>query len=207
MRLPSRVHDSRFDHDRFLIDQLIRPMVNLYTASTLAPDGKSAGEVVAFARQKRMALKEDLRFFADDSESEERFRLNARRVVELGGRYDVTRADGREDRRPRERFEQSPDPLDVVDPRRLGRRDGWRARAERRHRDHRRIKDLVPYGEMVPIPYHFTFLRGEREIGELTRVLGVRDRYILDLSADAERALDRRLAIALSVGLDAFQAR
>ena len=71
----------------------------------------------------------------------------------------------------------------------------------------RRIKDLVPYGEAIPVPYHFTFLRGEREIGELSRVLGLRDKYILDLSADAERALDRRLAIALSVGLDAFQAR
>ncbi len=204
---PPRVHASRFDHDRFLIDQLIRPMVNLYTASTLAPDGKSAGEVVAFARQRRMALKEDLRFFADDSESEELFRLKARRVVELGGRYDVTHPTGERIGVLEKRFKQSLirstwSILDASED-----EIAWARERSAHIAIVRRIKDLIPYGEMVPIPYHFTFLRGEREIGELTRVLGVRDKYILDLSADAERALDRRLAIALSVGLDAFQAR
>lgn len=182
-------------------------MVNLYTASTLAPDGKSAGEVVAFARQRRMALKEDLRFFADDSESEELFRLKARRVVELGGRYDVTQPTGERIGVLEKRFKQSLvrstwSILDASED-----EIAWAQERSASIAIVRRIKDLIPYGEMVPIPYHFTFLRGEHEIGELTRVLGVRDRYILDLSADAERALDRRLAIALSVGLDAFQAR
>jgi len=201
------VQASRFENDRFLVEQLFRPMVNLYTVSTLGPDGKSAGATVAFARQKRMAFKEDLRFFADDSETEELFRLKARRVVEIGGRYDVTHPSGERIGVLEKRFKQSLirstwSILDATED-----QIAWARERSAAIAIVRRIKDLVPYGEAIPVPYHFTFLRGEREIGELSRVLGIRDKYILDLSADAERALDRRLAIALSVGLDAFQAR
>ncbi len=206
-RYSPRVQASRFENDRFLVEQLLRPMVNLYTISTLGPDGKSAGERVAFVRQKRMALKEDLRFFADESETEEAFRLKARRVVELGGRYDVTHPAGERIGTLEKRFKQSliRSTWSILDA--SGDEIAWARERSAAIAIVRRIKDVVPYGETVPIPYHFTFLRGEREIGELTRVLGIRDNYILDLSADAERALDRRLAIALSVGLDAFQAR
>ncbi|HLM34036.1 MAG TPA: hypothetical protein VK285_08185 [Gaiellaceae bacterium] len=198
---------SLFENDRFLVDQLLRPMVNLYTVSTLGPDGKSAGKTVAFARQKRMALKEDLRFFADDSETEEVFRLKARRVVEIGGRYEVTQPSGERIGILEKRFKQSLirstwSILDASED-----QIAWARERNAYIAIIRRIKDLVPYGETIPIPYHFTFLRGEREIGEVTRVLGLRDKYILDLSPDAERTLDRRLAIALAVGLDAFQAR
>ena len=35
----------------------------------------------------------------------------------------------------------------------------------------------------------------------------MRDRYRLDVSGDNERKLDRRVAIALAIGLDALQAR
>jgi hypothetical protein len=71
----------------------------------------------------------------------------------------------------------------------------------------RRIADLVPYGELLPIPYHFVFRSGERDLGGLTRVLGLRDQYELDLTGDPERAVDRRLAIALAIALDALQSR
>ena len=69
--------------DRFVIDQLIRPMVNLYRIS-------ADGAPVAFVRQKRMAIKEDIRFFAHEDETEELFRIKARSLMEFGGRYDVT---------------------------------------------------------------------------------------------------------------------
>jgi hypothetical protein len=75
------------DADRFEIEQLIRPMVNLYRIS-------SHGSPVAFVRQKRMAIKEDIRFFRDENETEELFRIKARSLMELGGRYDVTTPSG-----------------------------------------------------------------------------------------------------------------
>ena len=60
---------------------------------------------------------------------------------------------------------------------------------------------------MLPIPYHFDYFVGDERIGGLERILGVRDRYRLDVSGDRERTIDRRLVLALAVGMDALQAR
>src|ERR671936_2306528 len=87
--------DERFEHDRYLVDQLIRPIANLYRITPLAAGETPLGGPVAFVRQKKMAIKEDIRFFADESETDELFRLKARSVLDTGGsRYDVTAADG-----------------------------------------------------------------------------------------------------------------
>jgi uncharacterized protein YxjI len=71
----------------------------------------------------------------------------------------------------------------------------------------RRIVDWLPFGELVPVIFHFTIDAGDRHLGDFTRAWGVRDAYTLDLSADQERLLDRRLGVALAVGLDALQSR
>ena len=73
--------------------------------------------------------------------------------------------------------------------------------AGRIHPLHRRLRRLAAD------PYHFDYFVGDRRIGGLERILGVRDRYRLDVSGDAERTIDRRVALALAVGLDALQAR
>jgi hypothetical protein len=46
-----------------------------------------------------------------------------------------------------------------------------------------------------------------REIGEMRRPIGVRDRYIFRLNGDPDRRIDRRVAVALAVALDALQSR
>ena len=190
-----------FDADVYTIDQLIRPVANLYRIST------SAGEAVAFVRQKRMALKEDIRFFSDEQETTELFRIKARSMFEVGGRYDVTGADG-------ERIGV----LEKVFGRSLL-RSTWRihgadeqelAIAEERSQWIallRRVIDAVPYGDFIPIVFHFTIRRDAEQLGELTRAWGIRDKYTLDLSRDTARSIDRRLAVALAIALDALQSR
>src|SRR5437763_13771735 len=87
--------DERLAHDRFLVDQLVRPIINLYRVTPLAAGETPAGGPVAYVRQKRMAIKEDIRFFADENESQEVFRIKARSVFDIGGaRYDVTDPNG-----------------------------------------------------------------------------------------------------------------
>ena len=192
--------DERFAHDRFLIKQLIRPMVNLYEVS-------AHGQPVAFVRQKRMALREDLRAFADESEAEEVFRIKARSMVDIGGRYDVTDGSGTPIGALVKVFGAS---LLRSTWRVLDATDAELFLATERSRFvaiGRRIADFVPFGDVLPIPYHFVFLEGERELGGLTRILGLRDQYELDLSGDTERLVDRRLAVALAIALDALQAR
>jgi len=45
---------------------------------------------VAYVRQKKMAIKEDIRFYADEGETQELFRIKARSIFDIGGaRYDV----------------------------------------------------------------------------------------------------------------------
>jgi uncharacterized protein YxjI len=198
-----------FEHDRFLIDQLVRPMVNLYRITPLAAGETPAGAPVAFVRQKRMALREDVRFYADESESEELFRIKARSVLDIGGaRYDVVAADGGSIGRLEHLFKQS---LLRSTWRIVGAAEGEVAVARERSQPLailRRVVDFVPYGEWVPIPYDFVLLHGERELGHFTRkLLSIRDRYVLDVGGDTERVLDRRLALALGIALDALQNR
>jgi len=76
----------------------------------------------------------------------------------------------------------------------------------------RRLVGFVPYLEYVanwlPIPYHFTFTRGEVVLGSHRRHVGkLRDIYTTDMSGDPERSVDRRLVLAIAVGMDALQAR
>jgi uncharacterized protein YxjI len=202
------VSADRFDYDRFLIDQLVRPIANLYRVTPLAAGETPAGAPVAFVRQRKMAIKEDIRFFADEGESEELFRLKARSVLDTGGsRYDVADAAGT--------------PIGVLHHvlRKSIFRSTWQvmdpsgndlATAQERSLPMaiaRRVIDFAPYGEWVPIPYNFDLLMNGSVVGHLNRKFQVRDRYVLDLAGDHERRLDRRLGIALAIGLDALQNR
>ena len=60
----------------------------------------------------------------------------------------------------------------------------------------------------MPIPYHFTFTRDGQVLGTHSRqTFKLRDTYTIDMSGDPERTLDRRLVLAIAVGMDALQAR
>ena len=199
--------DSRFAHDGFFLDQLVRPVANLYRISTLGPDGASPGEPLAFVRQRKLAVKEDIRFFADESEEDELFRIKARRMMEIGGRYDVLTPDGASIGVLEKRFRQSllRSTWGILD-------GGEQEIATAQERSMaiallRRAIDAVPYGDLIPIVFHFTITIDGREVGGLRRPIGLRDRYVLTLEGDTERRVDRRLAVALGVALDALQSR
>ena len=51
-----------FDYDRYLVDQLIRPIANLYRVAPLAAGDTPAGPPIAYVRQKKLAIKEHIRF-------------------------------------------------------------------------------------------------------------------------------------------------
>ena len=186
--------------DHFTIGQLIRPMVNLYKIS--------AGPTpVAFVRQKRMAIKEDIRFFADENEARELWRIKARSLMEFGGRYDVTTPDGEKIGVLGKVFGKSllRSTWSIMDA-----NEQELAVAKERSVPIailRRVIDAVPYGDFIPIPFHFTIDAGATHIGDLNRRFGVRDTYDLDVSGDTERKLDRRLAVSLGIALDALQSR
>jgi uncharacterized protein YxjI len=202
------------DVDRFTIRQRVRLVGNRYEVRAAGP-GDEEGELVAFVQQKTFALKEDLRFYADEAKTTELFRLKARQRFDPTARYKVTDAEGAEIGEIAKAFKRS-----------LA-RSTWRVYAPGGQEEMvwaterslfrsllRRLLSLaglIPIVgevlELVPIRYHFDFFAGERAIGHFERLFGLRDRYVLDLAADVEHVLDRRVAIALAVAMDALQAR
>ena len=92
------VTSDGFSHDRFLVDQVIRPVANLYRITPLAIGETPAGGPIAYVRQKKLAVKEDIRFYADEQETNELFRIKARSLFDIGGaRYDVADPAGHKD--------------------------------------------------------------------------------------------------------------
>jgi hypothetical protein len=198
-----------FEYDRYLVDQLIRPIANLYRVTPLAAGETPAGPPIAYIRQRKLKIKEEIRFFSDEAETQEIFQIKARTWLDTGGsKYDVIDArDG------------NLGLLEHVFGKSLF-RSTWRvstpegeeiAIAQERSQAlaiARRLIDFVPdIGGLIPIPYNFDILAGGRAIGRMDRKFQLRDRYVLDLAGDAEKALDRRLAIALAIGLDTLQNR
>ena len=197
-----------FQHDRFLIDQLVRPIVNLYRVTPLAAGETPFGGPVAYVRQKRMAIKEDIRFYADEQETQELFRIKARTVLDTGGsRYDVTTADAEPIGLLEHRLKQSL----LRSTWRVTRPDGEEVLVARERSLPfailRRVKNFSDLGEWIPIPYNFDLVQNGQTVGYMNRKFQIRDRYVLDLSGDHERKVDRRLAIALAIGLDTLQNR
>jgi uncharacterized protein YxjI len=198
-------------HDRFVLRQRIRPVVNQYEFS-LPSDGDKPGEPFCFVEQKRFKFKEDIRFYTDDSKTTELFRIKARQRFDPRARYDVTAADGTKIGEIQKVFGKSliRSTYQLFDA-------AGNEVAVARERNlfvalFRRLVGLVPYigdyADWLPIAYHFDFLRGEEKIGSEDRQLWkLRDVYTLDMSGDPQHTIDRRLILANAVAMDALQAR
>ena len=194
-------------HDRFVLRQLIRPVVNRYEFSLA--DGE---DPFCFVEQKRFTLKEDIRFYLDDSKSVELLRIKARQRFDPRATYDVTGADGQKIGEIKKVFGAS---LLRSTYALFGANGEETATVSEKSLPvalFRRLVGFVPYvgdfADWLPIPYHFDFKRGDAVLGTHTRqALKFRDTYTIDMTGDPERTIDRRLVLALAVGMDALQAR
>jgi uncharacterized protein YxjI len=198
-------------HDRFQLQQKIRLAINQYEFFVENEDG-SAGESICFVEQKRFKFKEDIRFYTNAQKTQELMRIKARQRFDPRATYDVTDDVGGKIGAIQKVFGASllrstylilgPDGQEV-------------ATATEKSMPiavTRRAVGFIPYVDNVanwlPIPYHFVFLHGDQVIGENTRqTFKIRDVYHIDMRADTGHILDRRLVLALSVGMDALQAR
>jgi uncharacterized protein YxjI len=185
---------------RLLMRQKLTMMVNRYVITTEAPGG-GEGEMVAFAEQKRMAFREEVTMYTDDSRRAVLCRFKARQVFDVSATYDVWDHAGTQIGMFRKDFAKSlmrstwhleQAGLAAVGQERssgvaIGRRL-WEA-----------VTDIPFF-----VPYHFDFAAGDRAVMSLDKVTNFRDRYLLQMP---DPALDRRLAIAVAVALDALQSR
>jgi uncharacterized protein YxjI len=178
----------------------------------LGSDSGGLGERICFVEQKRFTFKEDIRFYLDDSKQDELLRIKARQRFDPRATYDVTDETGTKIGEIQKVFGKSL----LRSTYRINDASGAELATATEKKMWvallRRAVGFIPYVENVadwlPIPYHFVFMRGEEIIGQNTRQMWkIRDVYTIDMSRDPERTLDRRLVLALAVGMDALQAR
>lgn len=182
---------------RLIVRQRIRMMVNQYEVRAANDDG-SEGELLAFAQQKRMAFKEQVTLYADDAKQHPVLSFKARQVMDLGATYDITDAAGSPVGLFRKDFKQSllRSTWHVEQPG-LGTMTGQ----ERSQL----VAILRRFAESLSwLPYHFDFVMAGQPAFSVVKKWGLRDQYIVDI---AHPQVDRRIVIAMAVGLDALQGR
>jgi uncharacterized protein YxjI len=195
--------------DRILVQQVFRPIANEYRISLPAPGSDEEGEPLLFVRQKKMKVREDIRFRLRPDDDAHLFMIKSKTVFEFRGRHEVLDADGAVIGLLEKDFTRS-----LL-------RSHWHVRDAggtellEAHESSwiiallRRFADLGPgYLDVLTwLPFNFVLRRGDHELGRYRRVLGrLRDRYMLEISGDAGD-LDRRLLVAFAVALDALQDR
>jgi len=193
---------------RFVVQQVFKPIGNEYRISA-PPEGSEEGEPLLYVKQKKLAIKEDIRFRLDPDADEHLFMIKSKSVFEFRGRHEVRDADDRAIGQLEKAFGAS-----LL-------RSHWRVRdadGNELFEAHeaswtiaivRRVANALPswLGLLTYLPFNFVLKRDGKEAGWYRRVLGkLRDRYVVELG-DGLEDVDHRLVLGLEVALDALQDR
>lgn len=179
----------------FVVTQKLTMMVNRYEVRALGPDG-ALGELMAIAQQKRMALKEQVTFYADEARTRPVFSFKARKAIDLGSGYDVYDEAGATLGFFRKDFGKSllRSTFHLSGP-------GIEATGQERNQLVAIARRMVD----VPFAFHFDFLDpAGQPVMSVERQFSMRDRYAVTVP---DQRLDFRLAAAMAVGLDALMGR
>jgi uncharacterized protein YxjI len=195
--------------DRLLVQQVFKPIANEYRISVPTPGSSDEGRLLLYVKQKKMKIKEDIRFRLSPDDEAHLFMIKSKSVFEFRGRHEVLDADGRVIGLLEKDFTRS-----LL-------RSHWHVRDADGNELFesyetswiiallRRISEIgIDWLTLLGwLPFNFVLRRGEQEVGTYKRVLGkFRDRYVLELRPALGEA-DRRLVAAFAVGLDALQDR
>jgi uncharacterized protein YxjI len=183
---------------RLIVRQKLTLMQNRYVVHAAGPDGVSEGPIVGFAEQKRLAFKEQVTIYTDESRQWVLAGFKARKVLDLGSGYDVLDHAGQPIGSFRKDFGAS-----LL-------RSTW-------HLEQPGLPPIVGQETNMTVailrrfmeslswlPYHFAFTVNGYTSFTVDKQWGLRDRYIVDIP---DPNLDRRLVIAMAVALDALQGR
>jgi uncharacterized protein YxjI len=175
--------------------QRITLMVNQYEVHDSDANG-APNALVAFAQQKRMALKEQVTLYTDSSKQVVLAAFKARQIIDLGATYDITDGSGATLGTFRKDFAKSllSSTYHFEQPG-LGTITG----SERSL-----AIALVRRFVFSSLPYHFDFVRDGQVAFSVNRKFSLRDKYLITIN---DPQVDRRAVIAVAVALDALQAR
>lgn len=192
----------------FEVHQKITFLANEYR---ILKDGKSGQELVGYAKQKRLALREQFTLFANESQTEVAATSKARSVMDFGPTFDIYAERGKPLAVFKKEFKKSllistwsiydykmekllfkvyekSTPIAIL--RRLWELIPW-------------VQDFVPF----PIRFHFSISSGDKVVGEYEKITTFRDHYVLKLEENHSKRLDVRAWMVMAVLLDAMQSR
>jgi uncharacterized protein YxjI len=194
--------------NRFVIQQVLRPLANEYRISA-APAGSEEGQPLLFVKQKKMKIKEDIRFRLDPDAEDFLFMIKSKSVFEFRGRHEILDSAGAPIGMLEKVFAKS-----LLRSHWVVRGAGGEELFEA-HEASWPIAIIRRLGEVGPdwvsllqwLPFNFVLKHGGAEAATYKRVLGkFRDRYVLELGPELA-GIDRRLVLAFAVALDALQDR
>ena len=80
--------------NRLLVQQVFKPIANEYRISIPTPGSKEEGRPLLYVKQKKMKIKEDIRFRVAPDADGHVFMIKSKTVFEFRGRHQVLDADG-----------------------------------------------------------------------------------------------------------------
>jgi len=194
--------------ERFLVQQVFKPIGNEYRISIPAPGSTDEGSPLLFVKQKKLSIKEDIRFRLSPDADSHLFMIKSKTAFEFRGRHEVLDEHGQVIGLLEKAFGKSLLRSHWVV------RDAAGAELFEAHEASwaialvRRLAGLVSdwLSALTWLPFNFVLVRDGQQVATYRRVLGkLRDRYVLELAPDFDG--DRRLVLAFAVALDALQDR
>ena len=180
----------------FFLKQKFAMTTNRYELFAANPDG-TFGQLMGFAEQKRLAFKEQVTFYSDQTKTRPVFSFKARAVMELNSGYDISDEAGNQIGFFRKDFGAS-----LMRSTFHLEGHGYAGRGQERSQA---VALLRRFADIPFLPIHFDFVtpEGEPLLG-VERQGSVRDKYTVHVP---DPRVDFRVAAAVAVGLDALMQR
>ncbi len=179
----------------FFVKQKFAMTTNRYEVWAANPDG-SFGTLMAVAQQKRMAFKEEVTFYSDESKSRPVFSFKARKRIDLNAGYDILDENGQALGFFRKDFGKSllRSTFHVEGP-------GYQGVGQERSQAVALVRRFL---DIPFLPIHFDFTSPQGVLLQVERQSSVRDKYTVTVP---HQGVDFRVAAAVAVGLDALMQR
>jgi len=180
----------------FFVKQKFAMTTNRYELYVANPDG-SFGQMMGVAAQKRLAFKEEVTFFSDETLARPVFSFKARKRIDLNAGYDIFDENHAQLGFFRKDFGKSllRSTFHMEGP-------GYAGVGQERSQF---VALLRRFADIAFLPIHFDFTTTDgRTILQVERQSSVRDKYTVRVP---DESIDFRVAAAVAVGLDALMQR
>jgi len=180
----------------FYVKQKFAMLTNRYEIIAANPDG-SFGALLGLAEQKKMALKEQVTFFSDETKTRPVFAFKARRVMDLNSGYDVTDEAGNQIGFFKKDFGASlmRSTFHIEGP-------GYAGAGQERSQV---IAIIRRFTDIPFLPIHFDYVDSAGQpLLSVERQGSVRDKYTVHVP---DQRVDFRVAAAVAVAMDALMSR